>query len=106
VILACAVMPDHTHLVLLRHRYEIEKLVIQLKGDATRRLRSDGRHPFQDLPPDDSGRLPCMWGRSSWDIYLNTPQEVIQKIAYVRKNPLRAGLPEQEWSFVTEYLAT
>lgn len=105
VILACAVMPDHSHLVLLRHRYEIEKLVIQLKGDATRRLRAHGRHPFQNLP-DERGRLPCMWGRSSWDVYLDTPQEVIEKIDYVRKNPTRAGLSRQEWSFVTEYSAS
>ena len=52
---------------------------------------------------DETGRLPTMWGRSSWDVFLDTPVKVLEKIDYVRRNPLRAGLPEQHWSFVTKY---
>src|SRR5262249_49109289 len=52
-IYACCVMPDHTHLVIPRHIYHIEKLVIQLKGDATERLKADGRHPMAGLARPD-----------------------------------------------------
>ena len=34
-ILACAIMPDHVHLVLGRHRYRVEQLASLLKGAAS-----------------------------------------------------------------------
>mgnify|MGYP000579337920 CR=1 FL=1 len=40
VIVVCAILPQHTHMVVQRHRYEIEKLINLMKGDATRQLAS------------------------------------------------------------------
>ena len=47
VIHACAIMPDHAHFVIARHRYAIELVAAQLKSNATRQLASEQLHPFQ-----------------------------------------------------------
>jgi REP element-mobilizing transposase RayT len=103
VILACCVMPDHTHLVVLRHRYSIEKLVIQLKGDATEQLRREGIHPREGLAKSN-GRLPSIWGRGSWNVFLNTPAEIRRKIRYTKSNPIKLGFKPQVWHFISAYL--
>jgi REP element-mobilizing transposase RayT len=102
VIHSCCVMPDHTHMVVARHGYSIEKLVIQLKGDATERLKADGRHPFGFAPRED-GRLPTIWGRGSWNVFLNSPSEIRRKIRYTARNLLKLGFPRQRWHFVTAF---
>jgi REP element-mobilizing transposase RayT len=38
---ACSILPDHVHLVVGRHRYEIEQIANLLKGAATRQLVKD-----------------------------------------------------------------
>jgi hypothetical protein len=35
-IWACSILPEHTHLVIARHRYQVESIVNALKGEATR----------------------------------------------------------------------
>ncbi len=35
-IWACSILPEHTHLVIARHSYQIEQIVNLLKGSATR----------------------------------------------------------------------
>src|SRR3954466_5909052 len=43
---ACAILPDHVHLVVGRPQMPVEQLVIQLKGNATRQLEREGIHPL------------------------------------------------------------
>jgi len=104
-ILACAILPDHVHLVLSRHRLLVEKLVIQLKGAATRRLVSEGMHPFQRLT-EPGGRPPPCFARGQWKVYLDENEDVSRAIRYVDQNPVKEGLPPQHWSFVTPYHRT
>ena len=101
---ACAILPDHTHIVTDRPRYQIEKLVALLKGGATAQLRREGIHPFQDQPLPDR-RLPHMWGRGEWKVFIDHDDEptLLEKIDYTDGNPLRSGRPRQHWSFVTPY---
>ncbi len=99
-ILACAILPDHIHLVLGRHRLSAEQLVIQLKGGATRRLLDEAIHPFQHLArPSD--RPPKCFARSLWKVYLDTVEDIRRAVTYVEANPLKEGKPRQRWSFVT-----
>jgi len=102
-ILAACVMPDHTHLVLPRHKYSVEKLVIQLKGDATQYLKAAGCHPFQNESPREDGRLPTIWGRGSWNVFLSEAWQVRRKIRYTKENPVKLGFPRQVWHFVTPF---
>src|SRR5438309_741126 len=47
-VFACAILPDHAHLVLGRYRYPVETMVRLLKAEATTQLIEDGRHPLGD----------------------------------------------------------
>jgi REP element-mobilizing transposase RayT len=95
-IFACSILPDHFHVVTAPHRYDIRRFAARLKGQATKRLRSENLYP---------GEVPSPWGRLPWVIYLWTPRDVIRCIRYVEDNPVKAGLKRQRWSFVTPYLA-
>jgi REP element-mobilizing transposase RayT len=98
-ILACAIMPDHVHLVLGRHRYRVEQLASLLKGAASRRLVDSGLHPFQE---DDQSqrRIPTCWARGEWKVFLDSTADVKRAIRYVEMNPVRQGMKPQYWSFV------
>jgi len=98
---ACAVMPDHVHLVVGKFRMTMEKLTIQLKQAATTRLVAEGVHPFQHLKPPD-GPPPKCFAEGEWKGYLG-PDDVERCVRYVEMNPIKEGLPTQvgKWSFVT-----
>jgi REP element-mobilizing transposase RayT len=96
LIFACSILPDHFHVITAPHRYDIRRLAARLKGEATKRLRSENLYP---------GEVPSPWGRLPWVIYLWTQRDVIRCIRYVEDNPVKAGLKRQRWSFVTPYLA-
>ena len=101
-VYACAILPDHSHLVIARHHYKIEQVVRALRQEATARLLAESLHPFasERLP---SGRLPSVWCQSFWNVFLFTAADIERSIAYVRQNPPEAGLPAQSWPFVTAY---
>ena len=46
-IWACAILPEHTHLVLARHVYHVERMVNLLKGATTAEMMRAGNHPLQ-----------------------------------------------------------
>lgn len=98
-ILACAVMPDHIHLVTARHDQTIQVVANHLKGAATRRITADGLHPLA-TQPTSSGRMPKMFARGQWSVYLNRESDVQRAVRYVNENPTRAGLRPQRWTFV------
>jgi REP element-mobilizing transposase RayT len=101
-ILACAILPDHLHLVLAAHRITVPHLVIQLKGEATSQLIADRMHPFQQLAAPGV-RPPKCFARGQWKVYLDTVDDVRRAIQYVEDNPLKEGKRRQRWSFVTPW---
>jgi REP element-mobilizing transposase RayT len=100
-IWACAVLPDHVHLVVAPPGMDVERLVIQLKGAATRSLVDQGVHPFGAMQ-DKNGRPPKCFARGQWKVYLDR-EDLPRAIRYVEDNPLKEGKPRQHWSFVTAY---
>lgn len=100
---ACATMPDHMHLVIARHRYDVEIIGNLIKGEATKRLLAEGLHPFQDKKTED-GVPPC-FGRKWWAVFLDTEEDIVRSIRYVEDNPLKAGQRSQVgmWPFVVPY---
>ncbi len=98
-MLACAILPDHVHLVLARHRLKAEQLVVQLKGAATRHLESEGIHPFQHLPARN-GAVPKCFARGEWKVFLNNQEAILRAVRYVNANPEKEGLRPQHWPFV------
>lgn len=98
-IVACAILPMHVHLVVLRHRYRIEQVVNLLKGAATRRLAELGLHPFQHIVEC----RPSPWERELRKVFLFSADAIEEKIQYVEGNPVKEGKPKQVWSFVSGY---
>jgi REP element-mobilizing transposase RayT len=96
VVRACSIMPDHVHLVTMRHRLEVEKLVIQLKSAAIRRLMEEGIHPFQC-----DGTPPKCFAIGEWKVFLDSTEDIERAVQYVENNPIKDGLPRQRWPFVT-----
>ena len=95
-------MTDHVHLVVKPFRVMIRRLVIQLKGAATRRLLEAGLHPFQnDRDPD--GGVPKAFGRGEWKVFLDTVADM------QAGDPVRRGQPREgrqttaAWSFVVPF---
>lgn len=99
-IWACAIMPDHAHLVIRQHAYDIEQVVRLLKQAGSRRLLEEDRHPFANQRLA-SGRLPSVWQQDFRKVFLYSAEDVRRAIAYVEQNPVAAGLKPQRWSFVT-----
>lgn len=90
---ACAIMPDHLHLVIRKHRHCAEEMIANLQETTRSRLCAAGRVP--ETHP--------VWTRGGWKTFLSTPHDVMQKVRYVENNPPKEGLPRQSWSFVMKY---
>jgi REP element-mobilizing transposase RayT len=99
VIYACAILKNHAHLVIKRHRYDVVQVANLLKGSATRQLEREGLHPFQHERRAD-GSLPSPWASKCWKVYLDSDGDVRRATTYAKDNPEREGKRPQEWSFV------
>ncbi|HUO10799.1 MAG TPA: transposase [Phycisphaerae bacterium] len=99
---ACAILPDHVHVVVARHRIHARQILNQMKGEASKALAEENIHPFQNafLPGGDRH---TPWAAKGWTVFLNTPEEVHAAIQYVNNNPLKENLPAQSWSFIQPY---
>ncbi len=90
---ACAVMPDHVHLVIRKHRHLAEEMIERIQALSRKRLIEsrlrEAIHPT--------------WTRGGWKVFLDHPDEVRRTICYVEENPVKWQLPAQAWEFVTLY---
>jgi REP element-mobilizing transposase RayT len=103
VVHACAIMPDHVHVVVAAHHLNGDELLECLKRAATRGLNIEGRHPMRHFPRAN-GRLPSPWAAKGWKVMLFTPRQMRSRITYVEENPELAGYKRQRWSFVVPFL--
>ncbi|EMI54922.1 hypothetical protein RSSM_03642 [Rhodopirellula sallentina SM41] len=101
-ILACSILPEHTHLVIARHRYKIEQVANLLKGAATRQLMEAGIHPLAEFA-DADGKPPHVWATHQWKAYLDSEEAIETAIAYVIENPLKEGKKRQDWHWLAPY---
>ena len=99
---ACAIMPDHIHLVVAEHRLTPKSLTIQLKGHAVRQLVEEGIHPLADHQRED-GRVEKCFATGEWIVYLDTANDVLRATQYVEENPEKGGLRRQTWWFVKPF---
>jgi REP element-mobilizing transposase RayT len=103
IIHACSILPEHVHLVVLRHRFEIERVASHLKADATSQLIDEGLHPFAGQPYRN-GKLPSPGSRGQWKCYIFDRAYLRNAISYVERNPIREGMKAQNWNFVTPFM--
>lgn len=102
VIWACSILPQHVHLVVARHRIQIEFIVGLLKGEATKELKRSNLHPLADYR-NRKGETPTPWNVKSYRGYLETEGEIDDAIDYVNDNPCKEGKRRQRWGFVTPF---
>lgn len=91
---ACAIMPNHAHLVIRKHSEKAETMIRHLKTASARALCDQGfadeEHPI--------------WSGDPFKKFLFTPEDVHRTIGYVEANPPNAKLPRQAYEFVTPYV--
>ena len=91
---ACAVLPDHVHLVIGAHPRNIRTIVGHLKSRATRALKQQGLWPADSRP---------VWGDHGWNVWLDDLAAIERAVRYVNDNPLKEGKRPQSWTFVTPF---
>ena len=101
-ILACAIMPEHVHLVVARSERTIEQVVAEIKQRATLQLGEERIHPMEEHR-EPSGRRHSPWARGFWVVYLNDESHIENAIRYTVHNPEKEGRPRQHWDFVAPY---
>jgi REP element-mobilizing transposase RayT len=90
---ACAIMPDHVHVLIRKHKHTAEEMIEHFQESGRLRL-CKAKHRSWDHP---------IWGGEGWKVFLYHPTEVHHIIHYIEKNPVQWGLPPQKWSFIAEY---
>lgn len=90
---ACAIMPDHVHVLIRKHKDTSEQMIRKLQDASRLRLR-DG----STFPPDHP-----VWGGPGWTVFEEHPDDIRRTIRYIEENPIKWHLPRQTWPFVVEY---
>jgi REP element-mobilizing transposase RayT len=90
---ACAVMPDHMHLLIRKHRHLAEDMIENIQ--AATRLRLS---PSPTIPANHP-----IWTEGGWKVFLDSPDRIRAVVSYIEKNPIKAKLLPQNWPFVTQY---
>lgn len=90
---ALAVMHDHVHAVIRRHKDKAEEMIEEMQRASRDALiaedRRRGNHP--------------VWGGPGWKAFEFDPPAVRSAIGYAEGNPEKSGLPRQTWPFVVPY---
>ena len=90
---AAAVMPDHVHLVIRKHRDRAESMIEALQEMTQQPVVGAGLRPA-DHP---------VWTRGGWKVFLDSPDDMRRTVRYVEDNPVKIGLPRQMYPWVTAY---
>lgn len=90
---ACAIMPDHVHMLIRRHRDHAEAMIERMQVGSRESLVAAGLRPSEHP----------VWGGPGWKVFLNTRNDIERIIGYIRLNPIKAKRPAQSWAFVTRY---
>lgn len=90
---ACAIMPDHVHLVIRKHKHSAEEMIDNLQQQSRERLVEERQR----------GLFHPVWCDGGWKRFLDRPSAVRTVIRYVESNPLEIGEPLQKWPFVAGY---
>jgi len=91
---ACAIMPDHVHILIRKHKHSGEEMMELLKKESRDRLIvAKLRAPTH----------PVWSAGGGWKVFLDHPDEIRRTIRYIEKNPDPIELPRQPWPFIKPY---
>src|SRR5580658_8131442 len=80
---ACAIMPDHVHILIRKHKHQAEEMVRNLQRESHLRLREAGVRDFEHP----------VWGGPGWKVFLDCLDEIRRTIRYIENNPRKGRLP-------------
>jgi REP element-mobilizing transposase RayT len=89
---ACALMPDHIHMVIRKHKDLAEGMIANFQAASRETLNATEK--WREHP---------IWGGPGWKVFLDAPDDVGRTIPYVENNPIKLRLPAQKWDFVEPY---
>jgi hypothetical protein len=92
---ACAICGNHLHLVIRKHKDHPTAIWDNFAEDIRSRLRLR-------FPDRISVNHPVISARP-YKVYLSSQAEVNGRINYINDNPVKEGLPPQQWEFVNAY---
>lgn len=90
---ACAVLKNHMHLCVRRHRDDAQAMWRHF-ADQTR----DELQLVRDVPDEHP-----VWSTRPYKVFLYTSDDIRRVIKYIEANPAKEGLQPQRWDFVTPY---
>ena len=74
-VLACSIMSDHVHAVVVVHRTKPKRIIGHLKARATQRLKEESLHPLARYEGP-----PSPWARGGWYLILDDDDDVHRSI--------------------------
>ncbi len=74
----------------------------QTKGQISKKLIASEVHPFQNIEGNRTS-VPSCWAAKGWIVYLDSNEDIVRSIGYVRANPRKENRPEQTWDFVKPF---
>ena len=90
---AAAILANHAHLVIRKHRDKAEQMIESLRKDSTIQLRR-----LANVPNDHP-----IWSSDPYKKYLDSPEAIERTIRYVEENPARSDRPPQRLAFIKPY---
>jgi REP element-mobilizing transposase RayT len=90
---ACAIMPDHVHLLIRKHKHKAEDMIAHFQTASLEALKQAGQRSWEHP----------VWGGPGWKVFLDHPEEIRRIIRYIEDNPVKWRLPSQHWPFVIKY---
>jgi len=90
---ACAIMPDHVHMLIRKHRDKAERMIEGLQDASRTAVIAAGKrqlgHP--------------VWGGPGWKVFLDSRDDIERVCRYIEDNPVKVRRARQHWEFVTPY---
>lgn len=90
---ACAILSNHIHLVIRRHRDDALTMWHRFADTSRLRLRE-----FNGITTEHP-----VWADRPYKVFLRTPPRVRTCIRYIERNPGEEGLAAQQYDFVKPY---
>ena len=90
---ACAVLPNHVHMLVRAHRLEGEEMLELFKGRAREMLVTRGF-----APPHHP-----VFSASKGDVFKRSPAEIRSCIKYIWDNFAKHNIPPERYPFVADY---
>ena len=88
---ACAILPDHVHIVIRKHKHKAEEMINRLQVGTRLRINFS-------LPENHP-----VWTLGGWKSFLCSPDAIRSAVSCVERNPLKSGLTAKFWPFVKPY---